>query len=579
MDLNFWETKLTQHKQKWQDLLVNKIKGSEKILFCTSIGSHGPVVIHDSLLAAALTARRHQVEILLCDGVLSACEACTYYQSKPEDFIEKGPQGNYCQSCFHQGLEVFQGLELPIYRYGQYLDENDYQNAKSIVKNLEDNELRDYSLNHIKLGEEAYAGTLRFFATGDLISEVYGIKILRRYLEGAILTLKVIDKLFNEVKPTVAVFHHGIYVPQGIIVQVARQHNIRVINWAVGYRKQTFVYSHQDTYHRTMIDEPLELWKDKPLNSQQKKLLTEYLESRKNSSQDWIKFNQNPEENTTLIREKLQLNSKPIILLLTNVTWDAQLYYKNNAFPSLLDWLIYTIKYFEKREDLQLVIRVHPAEIRGTMPTRQPVVPEINKRIPKLPAQVKIVDADSDLSTYTLAEMSNCAIIYGTKTGVELTSRGIPTMVVGEAWIRNKGLTIDVSSDEEYLQQLDKLPLEKRMPQEQVESALQYAYHYYFRRLIPIKYLTYKQPESLKNTQSYNPSIFDRVLSKLKIKSKISSIETKKEQKAQINAPYTITLNDLEELKNGYDQGLDKICEAITTGSDFVFEDATTNKP
>ncbi len=37
-------------------------------------------------------------------------------------------------------------------------------------------------------------------------------------------------------------------------------------------------------------------------------------------------------------------------------------------------------------------------------------------------------------------------LIYGTKTGVELSAQGTPVIVGGEAWIRNKGLTMDASS-------------------------------------------------------------------------------------------------------------------------------------
>ena len=66
--------------------------------------------------------------------------------------------------------------------------------------------------------------------------------------------------------------------------------------------------------------------------------------------------------------------AKPVIGLLTNVSWDAQLHYPANAFPNMLEWLVQTCEYFATRPDLQLLIRVHPAEISGFPPSRQPIL-------------------------------------------------------------------------------------------------------------------------------------------------------------------------------------------------------------
>jgi capsule polysaccharide modification protein KpsS len=112
-------------------------------------------------------------------------------------------------------------------------------------------------------------------------------------------------------------------------------------------------------------------------------------------------------------------------------------------FPALIDWVLETIEYFKSRMDLQLVIRVHPAEIRGFVPSRQPLEKEIRQVYPELPRNVFVVGPESDVSTYALCDASNAVLIYNTKTGMEVTARGIPTIVAGEAWIRNKGFAKD----------------------------------------------------------------------------------------------------------------------------------------
>ena len=554
MDL---KSAINQSKSSWRKIIEKSATATPYVLFCTSVGSHSPVVTHDTFLATALLARGCRVESLLCDGALPACEACTYYNSTVETFLTQGPQATHCKSCWERGSSRFAEIDIPIHRYNDYLAESDHIFAHETVKKLTDEELRHFMLDEVSIGEEAYAGTLRFFAVGDLQTEPMGYVVMRRYLAGAILAVRTIQRVFEQCKPDVIVFHHGIYVPQGVIGQVARLAGIRVVNWAVGYRKQTFIYSHKDTYHRTMIDEPVTDWKDHLLTADEQTRILTYLDSRRTSAQDWIKFNQEPEENVRRIRERLSLGTQPIILLLTNVTWDAQLYYKNNGFPSLLDWLEYTIRYFGNRPDLQLVIRVHPAEIRGTMQTRQPVMAEMAKRIPQLPTNVHVVQPEDDLSTYALADMADCAVIYGTKTGVELTARGIPVIVAGEAWIRNKGLTIDVSTEQEYRNCLDQLPLGYRMSAEQIEMAVKYVYHYYFRRLIPVQAMVPVQPPS-----NLVASAMQKVANKL---------DTRKTP-GLVQSPYVANMNHLDDLLPGRDRGLDIICNGIMTGSAFIFD-------
>jgi len=224
--------------------------------------------------------------------------------------------------------------------------------------------------------------------------------------------------------------------------------------------------------------------------------------------------------------------SRPSIGLLTNVMWDAQLHYPANAFKNMLDWVLKTIRYFAGRPEMQLVIRVHPAEISGFIPSRQPIIGEIKKVFPELPANIFIIPPESRISTYDLMEKCNAFIIYGTKTGVELAARGIPVIVAGEAWIRNKGITIDASSEEEYFRILSRLPLKERLSGETTLRAKKYAYHFFFRRMIPVEFV---EPTGIENI------------------------------------PYRINIQSLKDLLPGRSKGLDTICDGIMRGADFIY--------
>ena len=234
-------------------------------------------------------------------------------------------------------------------------------------------------------------------------------------------------------------------------------------------------------------------------NLQVEQQLLEYLKSRWQGTMDWVSFLENPQFDLHKISNEIGVDfSKPTVGLLTNVIWDAQLHYPANAFRGMVDWVLQTISYFSKHPDLQLLIRVHPAELTGIVPSRQLIVEEIRTAFPELPQNVFIVPSESKVSTYAAMLQCDAVIIYGTKTGVELTSMGVPVIVAGEAWIRNKGITLDANSPEEYFRFLDLLPLRKRMEETQIQRARKYAYHFFFRRMIPVEFF-----ESTESRKAY----------------------------------------------------------------------------
>ena len=392
----------------------------------------------------------------------------------------------------------------------------------------------DFTYDGLNLGEHAHAGALRFFATGTLGDEPLAEPILRRYLEAALLTAFASRNLIRTIGFRSAVFTHGIYVPWGIVGEVARQERVQVSNWNVAYRKRRFIFSHDDTYHHTLLSEPRDHWERLELSPAQERELMQYLGSRREGMFDWIVFHRPTSQDPTAIAKQIGLDpSKPVIGLLTNVSWDAQLHYPANAFPNMLEWLAQTCEYFATRSDLQLLIRVHPAEISGFPPSRQPILAELRKRLPRLASNIIVVPPESGLSTYALMSLCNSAIIYGTKMGVELTSVGLPVIVAGEAWIRNKGITLDASSPEEYFQLLAQLPIPDRLSAVQLARARRYAYHFFFNRMIPLPFIEPKAGYPI----------------------------------------YRLKLDRLQQLLPGASPGLDTICEGILSKAPFVLRD------
>ena len=494
--------------------------------------AHNPGLKVETYLALELIKRGSNVSILGCDSALDACLNCElrYFNNK-KDFIENGPKKRLCGQCSNATKYQIETSKLKPYWISKIIDKNSLKDVENILKNNTYVELKKYTENGINIGEHSISGTLRFLAKGNIDPEsINDLKIFKKYFKATYIFYRGFKKLLERTKFDSIVFHHGIYTSHGIMGDLARAKNIKVVNWNLAYRSQSLIFSHHDTYHHTLMSESTSLWENISLSKEQKLKIKKYLKSRQHGNQDWIYFHGKPKFKSPLLND-LQRSSKKKILLLTNVFWDAQLHYPKNIFEDMLEWLLETVEFFLKNEKYELIVRVHPAELRGTVPSNQKMVDEINKKFKKLPKNINIIGPDNPISTYSLFKLTDLAVIYGTKTGVELTAEGIPTIVAGEAWIKNKGLTYDPTDKKEYFNLLSNIENIKPMTESQTERALLYAFHFFFRRMIPVNFIKHDKYRKFK---------------------------------------LEIPLKEISE-NNDHDKGLDIICNGIINGEEFIY--------
>jgi hypothetical protein len=528
-----WRPAIQAANGTWADV-ANRPRRTQRVLMATAVGGLEVATVVESLLAASLTLRGAEVHVLLCDGVLPACFQCkTNEFARTSRFVRHGPRRDLCQFCYGPGVRTFESLGITVHRYSDYLTDAARATAAELAAAVPRDAVRAYRYDGVPVGEHAMAGALRFYGRATIDAQPEAEHVLRRYLQAAILTVFATRRCMEQNDFTVAVAHHGLYVPQGLLGEVCRQRGVRAVIWGKMYRKQSFVFSHDDTYHRTLMTEPPEVWDDRPWTREMEAQIVDYLKSRWRGTEDWIRVQENANTDVATVQRELALDpSKPSIGLLTNVMWDAQVCYPTNAFSNMLDWIITTIRYFAARTDLQLLIRVHPGEItRGAVPSRQLVVDEIRKTFPVLPPNVRVIPPDSRISMYAAMAQCNAVLIYATKAGLELAATGMPVIVAGEAWVRNKGFTLDASTRAEYVELLDRLPLPRRLDAATRQRARRYAYHFFFRRMIPLP-LVDVAAERVENV---------------------------------------VATSSLSHLLPGNDPGLDVICDGILDNAPFVF--------
>ena len=535
-----WAGWIRKDRALWREACERAQKGPG-VLLATNVGGFAAGTVMESLLGVALTLRGARAEFLLCDHALPACfQAVEHRLPSPGVLDRYELAGHLCATCHAPGAGLYASTGLKTWSYAGLVTPAERARAGEMARAVPAAAIPAFTAGGLPFGEHALAGTLRYFARGHLPGGPDGETVLRRFLEAALVTGAVTETLLRRGGFQAACLHHGIYVPQGVTAAACRQRGVPLVTWNVAYRRGCFVFSHDDTYHHTLLAEPASAWEGLPWDEGKEREILDYLASRHTGSRDWVWFHENPKEDVRQVARDCGVDfTKPVVGLLTNVFWDAQLHYKANAFPDMLAWVVETIAYFQNRPDLQLLIRVHPAEVRGTIPSRQPILAEINRAFPKLPKNVFVIPPESNSSTYAACFACDSVLIYGTKTGVELAAAGLPVVVAGEAWVKGKGVTRDAGTREEYFALLDQLPVGQRLQGDALLRARKYAYHYFFRRMIPLAFL----------------------------------------RPAETSSYYRVEIAGLEDLLPGRHPGLDVVCDGILLGQPFVYPAERLGQP
>lgn len=524
-----WGPVIARDRALWDEARRAAASG-KRVLVATDVGLHFGASRFDSLLAAALTLRDAHVDVLLCDGALPACMIgdISWYPD-PRRFAERGPQADFCAHCFAPAAEAWGRLGFVPKKLGAAITADDRRRATEWADGFGGDIA---AIRADPIADQALAGALRFFARSQLPPDPAARSVLRSFLVAARLAYGAARKIITAGGYDVVILHHGIYVPQGPVLAAAREEGARVVSWNVGYRQRSFVVSHDDSYHHTMLDEPVERWENLSLSPAQEGELDRYLESRRRGDRDWIVFGKGTDFDAKAYLERRGIDlARPVTLALTNVAWDAQLHYPSNSFASMADWLIETVRWFAGHPDAQLVIRVHPAELSGSMPANERSADILAAAFPSLPANVVLVAPDDPISTYALIDIAAVSIVYATKAGIEVAASGKPLIVAGDAWARGKGFSIDAADPAGYRAILDQLPVIMPPSPEETARAKRYAFHYFFRRMIPVGVT----------------------------------------QPAEGWPPFQIAVGSLADLAPGADPGLDVICGGILAGTEFEY--------
>ena len=145
------------------------------------------------------------------------------------------------------------------------------------------------------------------------------------------VTVDKFYEILNRKKYDTILLNHGIYVPHGIIAEIAKKEKIHFVVWCPGVRKKTFSFSPNDTYHRESIYENNSNWENILLNNEKNNLISKYLKTKYIGKDDWknewVYSPTYTNDDTDKLFDELKIDKNKPLIVSTNVIWDAQIDY------------------------------------------------------------------------------------------------------------------------------------------------------------------------------------------------------------------------------------------------------------
>ena len=175
---------------------------------------------------------------------------------------------------------------------------------------------------------------------------------------------------------------------------------------------------------------------------------------------------------------------KKVITCYPNVYWDSVHMGIKSVSKDLTQWLVDMINFAASNKKIQLVIRTHPGELKviDIIKSKFTMVDTINNAFQKLPSNVFIIEPKSNISSYSLAKISDVNLVWNGTIGQELALRGIKPVVVADAYYANKGFTIDFLNLEDLINYLLVIKSKPTLSEEEKRLAEIFSFNVRFNR-------------------------------------------------------------------------------------------------
>jgi hypothetical protein len=424
----------------------------------------------------ALRVRGAHVDYVLCDGLFSDCDVF-WAATDPRP-------ANACQLCQAQVTNLALQLGMDYRWLGRHIRPSEQATAREWAAGLATAELPT-----ARYGDWDVAT----WVTGSVHSHLRRSTLdpadpqveaaFRSYLYSGLVACFALDRLLEESAPDVLFLFNGRQSSTRVALELAMRRGIRVVCHERGTRKETLSLT-VDASCLTL--EPLQRagreWADVPLTGEELATIDEHFREREQGTgMSWSALTAAPQA-PHAVRGALGLEpGRELWALFTSsddeVTSEDEW---AGGFADQMDWIERTIAHAARRDDLDLVIRVHPnTGSRRSTGANRAQLEQMQALAQRLPANVRMVMPEEELSSYTLMDLADVGLVYHSTVALEMAAKGKEVVVAGGNLVAGTSFVRTATGADTYDALLDGLG--DADPAAIRRAAHRFAHTYFFR--------------------------------------------------------------------------------------------------
>ncbi|MGA8151704.1 MAG: hypothetical protein WB952_12190 [Terriglobales bacterium] len=443
----------------------------------------GVHTIYEQTIASACQVRGAEVEYLLCDGLPECDQHWDSKANTPRPF-------DLCQRCQASAKSSQDRLAFPHRWLGALVSEAEKATAFAWAQSLTPLELRQASFNGSPIGEWVLSSVISYFRKypPDL-NNWHVVGVYRGFLFSAAIVAAGLSNYLDANAIDAAILFNGRQSITRVAFEIFQQRGIRVLT----HERAEYQRGHANIRANAhcMSPEPFKgfwnMWGSIPLTRESLDTAFQWLVQRRyGANLAWIPFSKSSDGSSSL---KMRLNLSPdkrLWALFTSSTDEtAGDPVMKGPFESQDEWVREVMHWVELRDDVELVIKVHPNlggnSYIGKATDELRVYQEMHLA---LPANVRIVWPEDSVSAYSLAEEADVGLTFGSTIGLEMAMLGKPVLLASRTMYEHGSEILTVRTKESLPEMLEKC-LHARTNREIQRQAFRLAYYYISRFELP----------------------------------------------------------------------------------------------